>query len=115
MRISDYIKSIKQPYNAKIGKARVVLQEEDPYLKSQLLDGTLVTNWYPSFITKVDDSFANNKSFGMGSKERAVFDLYTKFSVFTETDLYDQATKNLDAYLATILTEDLTPTVLVAK
>ena len=115
MRFNDLIANKNELLTAKTGKARVILQEEDPYDTYKALDGSLLTDWYNTFIGKLNSSFLDNKAAGMGQKEKAVYDTYTEVTVFTAADLYDQAVRNLDAYLATITTEDLAPTIVVAK
>ena len=115
MDINKWITNRKYVNTAKIGKARTILQELDPYTESHALDGTLITNWNGDFIDKVNTYFLSNTTGGMGAKEIAVFSKYIDPLVSTKDDLYDQATKNLDAYLSTITEDDITTTLLVAQ
>ena len=115
MDINKWITDRKYVNTAKIGKARTILQELDPYTKSRTLDGALITKWNGDFINKVNTYFLSNTAGSMGPKELAVFSKYTDPLVSTGDDLYDQATKNLDAYLSTITEDDTLTTLLVAK
>jgi len=115
MDINSWITDRKYVETAKIGKARMVFQELDPYTESHTLDGVLLTKWSGDFIKKVNSSFLEGITQNMGPKERSVFVKYTDPLVSTKDDLYDQATKNLDVYLSTITLDNLTTTLIVAQ
>jgi len=115
MRINDFIVGRNELWDAKTAKARVLLQEEDPYNRYTSISGELITDWYNTFICKLDESFRTGQALSMGCKEKNVYDKYINTSIFLSTDLQDTATKNLDEYLATILVDDLDPEIIPAQ
>lgn len=103
MNINDIINGLISVPSARLLNAIEILQEEDAYDTYWESDGTLITDWHTSFITKLNDSLVSNRVASFSNKERAVFDAYVSPTVFTVDDLTDQAVLNLDTYLGAIL------------